>query len=796
MKNKLSRSVGGAVLIMILTVMFVLLIMLMATLTVVSTAGQRIYTKYEENQAYYSARSALDVYVEKLLYDADYMAVNGSGSDWQYIYIDADGNDKTSTSGMKQGLALQLDLYNLTSLNKDVKGNALKDYGIMENAYKGSGVFPDQAGLRDLTAGDSSSPVTSVTYQVKMPTITDMSTGRSRVSDDVVIDSKSYNDITIKVEVLDREYKLGGDNADAFEALRTANETQFLTDLGNMVNDTDVFTGSTLTYGDLKEAIKLGDRTKDQMRLRVTATANFRGEEQKSVLIFDITEPPIINGTRAITSFGTASNLDNTTVVGGVSVPNNATAGNSGSITGNIYVKGNFNNNGAGTHYELVDTECFYVDGDFTWLNSINVKGYNSDPTDKDKRPFIFVDGTYGNSMNAPSAGVVGNEVDLLAQEISGLSNAFSHHGDIYVSGNVDFSGLAAQVPIIDGDLYVGGTITYGQDGGGNDVLPKTSSGTLTSVHAGAVDFSDKDTSTTDKVEIELPNGVKKTLPTEGSIYDEHHHNNNSGDPLYTAEELAYLSKDQRENGETTSKTFATEGAAVTPANQLWVDNGALKSRASSDAIAAVTDPDTTNSLGNVYTLTAGQYTLDPIATSLSGPLLVTGGGTVELYLKAGTYQNNTRIIVDDNTTLKIFGMNPGGTYNFQNFIIANRSIYNAITSGSNVYVGQKGTGMKSPTVSMYFDAGSTVSFVSSYATAYIQCPGANIALNNPISVNNVVYNNTNVGTKKLTIIGSVLCADINSYNEAGVAYINPNVTSNPEGEPFLSFEKQQYKRK
>ena len=100
MKGKRLRRLSGTVLIMVLTVMLVLIIMLMATLTVVTTASQRIYTKYEENQAYYSARSALDVFTQNMLYDKSY-----------YAYEDS-GNKKTFTHGsgvsdpMKQGLAM------------------------------------------------------------------------------------------------------------------------------------------------------------------------------------------------------------------------------------------------------------------------------------------------------------------------------------------------------------------------------------------------------------------------------------------------------------------------------------------------------------------------------------------------------------------------------------------------------------------------------------------------------------------------------------------------------------------
>lgn len=115
MRSKQHESLRGAVLIMVLTVMFVLIIMLMATLTVVSTAGQRIYTKYEENQAYYTARSALDVFTQNMLSDADYYAYKG-GSKRKFEYTDNTVTPAVEKDAdMKQGKALQLDLYKIRS---------------------------------------------------------------------------------------------------------------------------------------------------------------------------------------------------------------------------------------------------------------------------------------------------------------------------------------------------------------------------------------------------------------------------------------------------------------------------------------------------------------------------------------------------------------------------------------------------------------------------------------------------------------------------------------------------------
>ena len=63
------RGLKGAVLVMVVTILFILIVMLLATLAVVSSSTQRTYTKFEETQAYYSARSVLEVYIKEVLSD-------------------------------------------------------------------------------------------------------------------------------------------------------------------------------------------------------------------------------------------------------------------------------------------------------------------------------------------------------------------------------------------------------------------------------------------------------------------------------------------------------------------------------------------------------------------------------------------------------------------------------------------------------------------------------------------------------------------------------------------------------
>jgi hypothetical protein len=69
--SRKNGKLKGAVLIMVVTILFILMIMILATLAVVTSTNRRTYTKYEENQAYYTARSVLEVYIKEMLEDGE-----------------------------------------------------------------------------------------------------------------------------------------------------------------------------------------------------------------------------------------------------------------------------------------------------------------------------------------------------------------------------------------------------------------------------------------------------------------------------------------------------------------------------------------------------------------------------------------------------------------------------------------------------------------------------------------------------------------------------------------------------
>lgn len=307
MKGKRLRRLSGTVLIMVLTVMLVLIIMLMATLTVVTTASQRIYTKYEENQAYYTARSALDVFTSSMLSDAAYYAYKDGGTTVRdYLYTDVSVTpsvDKTVPNAMKQGTALQLDLYKIRSQNDD--GIDLK---FAENPVDTDKVFVLDIGKENnnnnysLNSSDTYTKDGStytgleyIEYDVMLPMVDDGSNKYGKMVDTDFNDEdddgvKDDQIARIRVEVLDR---------------KLATEPSYTTQQIN-----DYIGGDTSLIADdaaFKAAIAKGSRNKDYMKIKITSTVKMMDVEGVAVVVFETTEKDSPANEQALTTSGTAS---------------------------------------------------------------------------------------------------------------------------------------------------------------------------------------------------------------------------------------------------------------------------------------------------------------------------------------------------------------------------------------------------------------------------------------------------------------------------------------------------------
>lgn len=413
---KRRHGLGGTVLIMVLTVMAVLIVILMTTLTVVTAANQRIYTKYEENQAYYSARSALDIFISQIIRDDGYYAYNASGGTRTYQYRKEDGS--AGTAVMKQGLAMELEFYKVKANN---------DAGLASNSVYSPAVG---AAKNAFTVGSleddnySNDPaLESVIYTVKFPSVGNGTNEYGKLADEDA--STGYSAATIKVEVDRRIYNFGGPYAAIFAAM-TDDQLKACSDGSVSYN------GVTYTTDQLIDAIQKGAREKDNIRLKVTSSTDYMGVQGQAVVYIDTTEKPKVNSSRAITSMGGISSNIGAYAFGGASSLSSMKVVNNGTLVGDLYVDGDYEfPDGAGQMHFMQDT-VYVIRGNF---NAASVKSPMETPFSFDKNgSLLYVGGTmtFGKNGNFGSSSAQAN-VLAGAIEFAGdsLNNA-TYYGNMY----------------------------------------------------------------------------------------------------------------------------------------------------------------------------------------------------------------------------------------------------------------------------------------------------------------------------------------------------------------------------
>ena len=412
------KSLHGVVLIMVVTVMFVLIIMLLATLSVVSTAQNRYYAKFEENQAYYSARSALDVYVSNMLSDQVFYAADTSGN-------------KISASGkLTQGFAMELDLYrikahsdtyqNYLALSENDKSKFTTDYWANPN-----GVFKTnpQKGYYDRPTEDY------IEYDVTYPQI---------ASDDKhgkFTDKNATS--TIKVEVLARTF---GGHTDGSSG------------------DAD------------RSAIEAASRTKDSMTIKVTSTAYYEGYEGNAVAVFTTVENPSVFQD-AVACFGTVPTTNNISVIGGLSTKDAASLLNNGALYGGFYSE---------TSTENATARNIVIDsGDSVYLN--NYKNQNGgllilpldfvladDRSNYSEIPIAYLDAAdldHNNNLNVGYPNFNGNVSTDLGDNLSDPITGSNKTELIIINNDFEINSTAPQT--IHGDLIINGDLIYTNAGNG-----------------------------------------------------------------------------------------------------------------------------------------------------------------------------------------------------------------------------------------------------------------------------------------------------------------------------------------
>lgn len=327
------RSLKGAVLIMVITILFVLIVMLLATLAVVSSTTQRTYTKYEETQAYYTARSVLEVYIDEILSSSEDFVIpptsEGTDSNEQIIMnaMKAGGfktikHVDSETSAEVEGLDVKYE--------KDGSGNIIDKYKVDFSGEKIQQGFAYQQEIFgylnpkyewDPTAGapgkdkpsddrnwkryDKNEDKCYMTYTCKMPEIT----GVAGVGKTESLDSDG--EVQVRVELLRILYRNKAGEV-ITDNVKDVDVSGGMGNLSTLESDTDTCVDWKQTY----------------YRLKVTATANIstgEGDDElnNEVSVSVILEPRDVPSPKgflnAMTSRSTFDTNNHLFAIGGAS---------------------------------------------------------------------------------------------------------------------------------------------------------------------------------------------------------------------------------------------------------------------------------------------------------------------------------------------------------------------------------------------------------------------------------------------------------------------------------------------
>lgn len=460
-ESKRRRSLSGAVLIMILTVMFVLIILLTATLTTVTTANQRIYTKFEENQAYYTARSALDVFTQNMMADSNYYA----GKKYNYTDVDVTPAVIVNNKDMKQGLALQFDLYkihsqcetygkNATSGEANIKwaenmtaANAASIFSATNLGVTSGGTPPEQGNFSISSTALNQETASSgkqfdyIEYQVTLPTLSDGSDEYGKFVD--VDKTKTGNPqiAKIKVEVLDRVY--------ATEPSYTSDQIKAYFGGDHSVISDDAT---------LMSAIAKGSRSKDYMKLKVTSTVTVWGIEGISVVIIETNEKNTPATDQALTATGKFSGgggAQARLMGGGATMDTGVSkVGDGNNMFGSIFSLGQLEWTSSAETVLNKNEFMVAMGGIAPSTNQTNVKA-------KGKGAFLLWGGTSELTQGAIGDGT--NPISVFSKHIvHNGSNPYTFNGDVYVETFENKANNPGKVTVNSGNMYVKNLILDG----------------------------------------------------------------------------------------------------------------------------------------------------------------------------------------------------------------------------------------------------------------------------------------------------------------------------------------------
>ncbi|MDR0943802.1 MAG: hypothetical protein LBM41_04635 [Ruminococcus sp.] len=302
-----TKRASGTMLILVVAFMLILIVFCMATLAMVTVANNRAVTKFEENQSYYTAASALEVFASGSLKDETYYAVDSGGSPRKYIKPDG-----TDLPKLTQGRALELDLYKLS---------VLRESGVTPEKPMGDGaegtdeIFGTSNPLNLIINMTSASAFSTnatfgnqftsnpsykyAEYAVELPNVSSTSPSLVLESDHnfgLFADKKpDGSHAKIKVEVIERYYDMAGvEQADIKKYMEGLLDSDASTPTSDEISAVSaILTPTNAPDATLIEAAILGgERHKDYFRIRVTAETELLGVKGVTAREFTVQDAP------------------------------------------------------------------------------------------------------------------------------------------------------------------------------------------------------------------------------------------------------------------------------------------------------------------------------------------------------------------------------------------------------------------------------------------------------------------------------------------------------------------------
>lgn len=378
--NRRPRTAKGAVLIMVLTVMFVLIFLLAGTIAVVYSANNRAMKKYQESQAYYTARSVLDTYIETFLHDNDNVTGSNGSTLVTYYYIDTKDSTATAPKSVtaKQARAFELDLYDLavdldtatTGVQTDISTVTDADLPDWVKEYILELATGSEHPVKDILTGVSRNTSITEAEQARQIYSTAHSTEYAAAK---AIAGNAINPISTSFGSYTGEkytYTNYGNYYKQFEINSSTPTTKVkyqvpansITDYGEdgtsgglgKVIDKD--TAATLTVEMLerkyhlgttgtafKEKFDNGSREKDYVKIEVTCEIYYDGQPTTTSLIYATKYDPKPSSNKAIVSLSDISSGTSLMAYGGAAslAKTDLNWTNNSGSSGNVYLQGN-----------------------------------------------------------------------------------------------------------------------------------------------------------------------------------------------------------------------------------------------------------------------------------------------------------------------------------------------------------------------------------------------------------------------------------------------------------------------